>query len=100
MDMTRKAHREAQDAIRRYGDRQKSLLDWQVAEEKLTQLLAFIGQLERTPAGSIEIESRVQRFGGCDRRDGESSAEFYSKLRHWLDRDLPRSKSRPHEVRD
>src|SRR4051794_4971897 len=100
MDMTRKAHREAQDAIRRYGDRQKGLLDWQVADEKLAQLLAFIGQLERTPAGSIELESRIERFGGCNRNDGESAAEYYSKLRHWLDRDLPRTKSRPQEVMD
>jgi hypothetical protein len=38
-------------------------------------------------------------FGECKRSDGETSAEFYSKLRHWLDRDMSRTKSPLHAPR-
>jgi hypothetical protein len=93
MDITRKAHREAQEATLQYRSRQEALLDEELIEEKLTQLLAFIGHLKRTPMGTVEIQSRVKRFGGCKRNKGEPSAEFYPKLRHWLDRDMPRTKS-------
>ena len=52
MDITRKAHREAQEASLRYRSRQEALFDDEQTEDKLTQLLAFIGSLRRTPRGS------------------------------------------------
>jgi hypothetical protein len=100
MDITRQANREAHEAILQYRSRQASLLDEELIEEKLTQLIAFIGQLKRTPMGSAELHSRVKQFGGCKRNKGETSAEFYPKLRHWLDRDMRRTKSPRHSPSD
>jgi len=93
LDITRKAHREGQEATLQYKSRQEALLDDELIEDKLTQLLAFVGQLERTPEGAAEIQRRVKLFGRCKRGKGETSAEFYPKLRHWLDRDMPRTKA-------
>ena len=92
MEITRKAIREAQEANLRTRSRQETLLDWELIDEKLTHLLDFIGKLKQTPIGTVEIQSRVKRFGRCDRSKGETSVEFYPKLRHWLDRDMPRTK--------
>jgi hypothetical protein len=99
MDITRKANREAQEAALRYRSRQETLLDSDLIEDKLTQLLAFIGKLEGTPTGTDEIQHRVNSFGDCKRSEGEPSAEFYAKLRHWLDRDIPQTKSPLHPPR-
>jgi hypothetical protein len=93
MDITRKAHREAQEATLQYKSRQEALLDDEQTEEKLAQLLMFIGSLRRTPEGAAEIRSQVANFGECKRGEGETSAEFYARLRHWLDRNTPRTKS-------
>jgi hypothetical protein len=99
MDITRKANREAQELILQYNSRQEALLDEELAEDKLTQLLAFIGHLKRSPEGATEIRHRVTLFGKCKRGDGATSAEFYAKLRHWLDRDTSRTKSPVHAPR-
>jgi hypothetical protein len=96
MDITRKANREAQEATLQYRSRQEALLDDELIDDKLAQLLAFIGNLRRTPEGAAEIRRQVASFGECKRSDGETSAEFYAKLRHWLDRDKPRTKSPRH----
>jgi hypothetical protein len=99
MDITRKARREAQEANLRYINRQQALPDWERVEDKLAQLLTFIADLKPTPEGAAEIRLRVKLFGDCKRRKGETSAEFYPKLRHWLDRDMPRTKSSRHAPR-
>ena len=99
MDITRKAHREAQEATLQYRSRQEALLDEELIEDKLKQLLEFVGGLKQTPEGAAEIQRRVKLFGECERSEGEKSAEFYSKLRHWLDRSLPRTKSPLHPPR-
>ena len=99
MDITRKAHREAQEATLQYKSRHETLLDDELTEDKMTQLLAFLRQLERTPEGAAEIQRRVKLFGECKRGEGETSAEFYAKLRHWLDRDIPQTKSPLHPPR-
>jgi hypothetical protein len=93
MDITREAHRAAQEATLQYRSRQEALLDDEQAEEKLTQLLAFIGSLRRTPEGAAEIRRQVASFGECRRNNGETSAEFYGRLRRWLDRSTPRPRS-------
>ena len=99
MDITRKANREAQEATLQYRSRQEALLGDELTEDKLTQLLAFIGKLERNPEGADEIQRRLNLFGECKRSEGDPSAEFYAKLRHWLDRDIPQTKSPLHSPR-
>lgn len=92
MDITRRANREAQEATLQYRSRQESLLDNELIEDKLTQLLTFIAELEGTPTGAAEMKHRVTLFGACKRSEGETSAEFYPRLRHWLDRSMPKTK--------
>lgn len=99
MDITRRANREAQAITLQYRRWQEALLDDELIEDKLTQLLAFIGNLERTSEGATEIQRRVKLFGECKRSEGDTSAEFYAKLRHWLDRENPRTKSPRHAPR-
>ena len=99
MDITRKAHREAQEATLQYRTRQETLLDVELIEEKLKQLLEFVCGLKQTPEGAAEIQRRGKLFGECQRSEGETSGEFYAKLRHWLDRDMPRTKSPLHSPR-
>ena len=99
MDITRKANREAQEITLQYKSRHEALLDDELIEDKLTQLLTFIAQLERTPTGTAEIQRRVKLFGECKRSEGETSAEFYAKLRRWLDRTMPKAKSPLHAPR-
>ena len=99
MDITRKANREAQATTLQYKSRQEALLDAELIEVKLVQLLAFVGKLKRTPEGAIEIQRRTKLFGECKRGDGDSSAEYYGKLRRWLDRDIPQTKVPRHAPR-
>jgi hypothetical protein len=99
MDITRKANREAQETTLQYRSRHEALLDDELTEDRLAQLLAFLDQLKRTPDGTAEIQRRVKLFGKCKRGDGETSAEYYGKLRHWLDRDFPKTKSPRHPPR-
>ena len=99
MDITRKANREAQEVTLQYKSRHEAMLDDELVEDKLAQLLAFVSQLERTPIGTAEIQRRVKLFGECKRGEGETAAEFYAKLRRWLDRTIPPSKSPLHAPR-
>ena len=75
------------------------MFDDELIEDKLTQLLAFVAQLERTPIGTAEIQRRVKLLGACKRCEGETSGEFYAKLRRWLDRTMPKAKSPLHASR-
>jgi hypothetical protein len=43
--------------------------------------------------GFAEIQSRAKVFGECKRGDDETSSQFLARLRNWLDRDLPTTKS-------
>ena len=99
MDITRKANREAHEVTLQYQSRQETLLVDELTEEKLTQLLAFIGRLAGTPPGAAELQRRIKLFGPCNRIEGETSGQFYARLRHWLDRDPPRTKSPLHRPR-
>ena len=99
MDRSRKENREGHEKTFQYISPQEALLGEQLTEDKLTQLLVFYGHLEQTPEGADEIQHRVKLFGECKRGDGETSAEFYAKLRHWLDRDISRTKSPLHPPR-
>jgi hypothetical protein len=99
MDPTRKANREDHEITLQYKSRQEALGVEEVIEDKLTQLLAFINRLEQTPPGTVELERRTKHFGECKRIDGEISSQFYARLRHWLDRDIPQTKSPLHAPR-
>jgi hypothetical protein len=99
MDRSRKENREGHEKTFQYRSRQEALLDDELTEDKLTQLLAFRGETEQTPAGTAEIQHRVKLFGECQRTDGETSAEFYAKLHHWLHRVIPQTKSPLHAPR-
>jgi len=99
MDLSRKSSREGREVTLQYKTRQEGLLGEELIEEKLAQLLEFIGKLKQTPAGSAELQRRTKLFGKCQRIEGETSVEFYGKLRHWLDRDVPQTKSPLHRPR-
>jgi hypothetical protein len=88
MNPNRRMHREAVDATLQFRSRQETLAVEDLIEEKLTHLQMFIGHLNRTPHGCAEIERRTKRFGDCKRNEGETSGQFYGKLRHWLDRTI------------
>lgn len=69
------------------------MLGAELIEDKLAQLVAFIDRLRQTPPGTEELRGRVELFGECKRTQGENSGLFYGRLRHWLDRDTPQTKS-------
>jgi len=99
MDASRKASREGREITLQYKSRQETQLVEELNEDKLTQLLAFIDRLEKTPPGAAELERRVKLFGECKRIEGETSGQYYARLRHWLDKDPPRTKSPRHASR-
>lgn len=99
MDISRKANREANEITLQYKSRQEILLDEELAEDHLVQLLAVISQLDQTPSGAAELQRRRKLFGACERFEGESSSQFSVRLRHWLDRDMPQTKSPRHAPR-
>jgi len=94
MNPSRKSKREDLEVILQYRSSQQNLLVEERMEEKLTQLQAFVGQLTATPHGRTELENRTKRFGDCQRIEGETSGQFYSRLRQWLDRDVERPRPR------
>jgi hypothetical protein len=99
MDHSRKANREANEITLQYKSQQETLLDDELSEDKLTQLLSFISQLDQTPLGAAELQRRRKLFGEYKRIEGETSGQFYARLRHWLDRDLSQAKSPLHAPR-
>lgn len=99
MDRSRKASREGNEATFQYKSRHEALLDEELIEDKLTQLLAFIAELAQDPAGSAQLKRRAKLFGECNRGADESSAEFYARLHHWLERDIPQTKQPLHPPR-
>ena len=99
MDQSRKANREDDEITLQYKTRQETLLEEELSEDKLTQLLASIGQLDQTPAGAAELRRRRELFSECKRIEGETSGQFYSRLQHWFDREMPQTKSPLHAPR-
>ncbi len=99
MDHSRKANRADNEKTLQYKSRQETQLNEELAEDKLTQLLVSISQLDRTPAGAAQLQRRTKLFGECKRIEGESSSQFYTRLRHSLDRDILQTKSPLHAPR-
>ena len=99
MNRTRKANREDHEVTLQYRTSNENLREAERIEEKLTQLLATVAQLEQTPQGRTELQRRVKLFGECKRLADETSAQYCDKLRVWLERDLPQTKSPLHAPR-
>ena len=99
MDSSRKANRESNEITLQYKSRQETLLDEELAEDKLKQLLEAIGQLDQTPLRAVELQCRRTLFGECNRIEGETSGQFYARLRHWMDREIPQTRSPLHAPR-
>ena len=99
MDRSRKATREGNEITLQHMSPKEALLIEELVKEKLTQLQASIEQLKQTPEGTAELKRRVKAFGECQRIEGETSGQFYDKLRRWLDRGIPQTKSPLHPPR-
>ena len=99
MDRTRKATREGNEVTLQHRSRNESSAIEALVEEKLAELQAWIEQLKQTPAGLAELQRRVKAFGECQRIEGETSAQFYDKLRRWMDREVLPTKSPLHPPR-
>lgn len=99
MDHSRKASREGNEITLQYKSHQETRLDEELGEDKLTQLLASLSELDQTPDGAADLRLRTRLFGECKRIDGETSSQFYARLRHWLDREVPQTKSPLHAPR-
>jgi hypothetical protein len=100
MDASRKATRVGNETTLQYRSRQDDLRMEELSEERLRQLLEFMSRLKETPPGVKELQRRIKLFGECTRIEGETSAQFYARLRHWFDRDLPPTKSPLRAPRD
>jgi uncharacterized membrane protein len=99
MDRTRKANREDHEATLQYRTKNEALDEAELIEEKLTQLLATVAQLQQTPQGLAELQRRIKLLGECRRLEDETSAQFCDRLRVWLERELPQTKSPLHPPR-
>lgn len=99
MDPSRKANREDTETTLQYQSPQDAMLVAELNEENLAQLLASIGELEQTLVGAADLKRRSKIFGECQRIESETLGQFYARLRHWLDRELPQTKSPLHTPR-
>lgn len=99
MDRSRKATREGNEVTLQHVSPKEALLIQELVEDKLAQLQASIEQLKQTPAGTAELQRRIKAFGDCQRTKDETSGQFYDKLRRWLERDVPLTKSPLHPPR-
>jgi hypothetical protein len=95
MDRSRKATRKGNEITLQHKSQREAALTEEMIEEKLAQLQASIEQVR----GIAALQRRVKHFGECQPIEGETSGEFYEKLRHWFDRDLPQAKSPRHPPR-
>ncbi|MGO9114047.1 MAG: hypothetical protein ACLP9L_32935 [Thermoguttaceae bacterium] len=99
MDHSRKANREDNEKTLQYKSRQEAMLDEEFTEDKLKQLLASISQLDQTPPGAADLQRRTKLFGECKRIEGETSGQYYARLHHWLNQEIPQTKSPLHAPR-
>ena len=93
MHRNNRLRRKALNATLQFRSWQATLAAEDLIEEKLVHLQVFIGHLAHTPHGLAEVERRPKCFGDCKRINGETSGQFYGRLRHWLDRDMPQTES-------
>lgn len=99
MDRSRKANRTGNEETLQHQSVPETLRIEELVEEKLAELQAALAKLGQTPAGILERERRIKAFGICERTAEETSRQFHDKLRHWLDREIPQTKSPLHPPR-
>lgn len=99
MDRSRKANREANEVTIQHKSQQDALLFEKLAEDKLAQLEASIDRLRQSSDGIAMLQKRIKNFGECKRIESENSGQFYARLRNWIERDLPQTKSPLHPPR-
>ena len=99
MDRSRKATREGNEVTLQHKSQREAFLVEELAKENLAQLRASIEQLKQTQEGTAELERRVKAFGECERVEGETFGQFYERLRRWLEKEIPQTKSPLHPPR-
>lgn len=99
MDRSRKATREGNEITLQHMSPKEALLIEEFVEEKLAQLQASIEQLKQTPEGLADLQRRIKDFGECQRIEGETTVQFYDKLRRWMERYIPQTKLPLHPPR-
>ena len=99
MDRSRKMTREGNEITLQHKSQKEALLIEELIEEKLAQLQASVEQLKETPEGTTDLQRRIKAFGECQRIEGETSGQFFDKLRRWLDREIPQTKAPLHPPR-
>lgn len=99
MDRSRKANREVNEVTLQHKSQGEALLINEMLDEKLAELQTSLEKLKQTPEGIADLERRTKAFGGCERMEGETAMQFYNKLHHWLDRQVPQTKSPLHPPR-
>ena len=88
MNPTKQSKREDLETSVNYRLQLTKLLPERLVYERLSLLQIFIGQLGDTPTGFADLRRRTERFGDCQRTEGEMATHFYGRLRRWLDRDI------------
>jgi len=99
MDRSRKATREGNEVTLQHMSPKEALLIEELVKAKLANLQASIEQLKQTPEGTAELQRRIKAFGECQRIEGDTSGQFYERLRRWLDREIPPTKAPLHPPR-
>lgn len=99
MDRTRKATRQGNEVTLQHKSQQDELLSEELAEKKLSQLQTSIDLLRRTSKGLAMLRKRAKILGDCERIEGETSGQFYARLRTWFEREIPSNKSPLHPPR-
>jgi len=85
---TRRSKQEDLQALAEAQVRYSGMSASQQIDEKLEQLQAFVQQMSQTVQGKADLQRRTQTFGPCRVREGETTREFYGRLRRWLDADV------------
>ncbi len=99
MDRSRKANRKVNEVTLHHRSANDASRIEELAEERLRQLLAERERLKKTSSGLAQLRRRSKAFGECRRLDEEPTAQFYDRLRHWLERPIPPTKSPLHRPR-
>lgn len=99
MDRSRKANRKRNEITLQHRSAIDTLRIEELAEKQLQQLLAGVERLKQTPTGLSQLRRRAKAFGECRQLDEETIAQYYDRLRHWLERPIPATKSPLHRPR-
>ena len=99
MDRSRKANRTGNEVTLQHQSGPEALRIEELAEGKLAELQMALEKLGQTPEGVAERERRTKVFGVCERAAEETAVQFYDKLRRWLEREIPQTKSPLHPPR-